>query len=88
METIGMYSIVDNKSKRHDTPFFCINDIMAQRKFVMTSRDNQSVFGSFRDDFHLVKLGEFNVTTGEYTNINESILHGNQIEAFADNSVE
>lgn len=65
MEKLGIYSIEDTVAMRFDTPVFAVNDIMAERRFVMAIRNDESIFAHFTDEFLLVKIGEFNVTTGK-----------------------
>lgn len=81
MKFIRMYSIKDNKTGQYDTPFFCFNDVMAERRFIMSIREKQSIFHHFSTDFELVYLGTFDVTTGKLQgDMNLTILTGKQID--------
>jgi len=82
MKTLIMYAIFDNRAQRYDTPFFAFNDIMAERRFLMTVREKTSIFSHFTKDFDLVKLSSFDIETGKIS-ISESqvtILYGSQIQ--------
>lgn len=60
-----MYSYYDRKSNKWDTPFFCMDDVMAERKMIMDLKNEQSLIAQFKDDFVLYKVGTFNVIEGK-----------------------
>jgi hypothetical protein len=77
---IGMYSVYDKESNKYDTPFFCYNDVMAKRRFMMDINDSNSIFSQFHSDFELVKLATFDVLTGSYDPDSRCVLlKGSQV---------
>lgn len=89
MQILTMYTIFDHKGGRFDTPFFAYNDVMAERRFVMGLKDKNTVMGNFPTHFSLVKLGEFDVLTGNFMPYSEPfgdrcILEGGQVDLGGD----
>ena len=70
----------DKKSQSHDTPFFTLNKINAQRKFQMDIDHKDSIINKFKDDFELKLIGIFYIDTGEIDSQNETIATGNQFK--------
>lgn len=87
MELLGMYTYYDKKSGQYDTPFFCINDVQAERKFLMDIKREDSIIAQFKDDFQIVKVGTFNVLKGSVKPITiQTIREGLQITETQENS--
>lgn len=74
MKLLGIYSYKDEKSQVFDTPFFCLNDQMAERKFVMDVRNPNSLISQFTDDFKLIKIGIFDVETGLIGDLGQAVI--------------
>lgn len=66
MQLLKMYAVYDKKGKRFDTPFFVLDQVFAERKFIMAIENNDSQFNRFKNDFELHFLGVFDVNTGEF----------------------
>lgn len=76
-----MYTYIDQKSKRADTPFFCHNDINAERKFIMDIRNKETIVSQFKDDFTLIRVGFFDIEKGTFIEEEEVIREGIQIDS-------
>ena len=78
-EIIMAYAIYDNKGDRYDTPFFAFNDLFAERRFVIMSRDKNTPLGAFTKDFTLFRIGSFNVISGVLKEDKHLVIDGKQI---------
>lgn len=79
MEKVTIYAVYDKKAERYDTPFFAMNDLFAERRFVMSIEDNKSIISRFKNDFQLVRLGFFNVLDGVMEQDMQVVREGVQI---------
>lgn len=70
------FAFYDSKSGRYDTPFYCQSDIFAKRHYKMVANDPKSIVHNFQEDFNLVRLGYFNINTGEFTSNHETVVNG------------
>lgn len=59
------YSIFDKKSSSYNTPFFALNDDVAQRSFDDLIRDKRTLVGQHPEDFSLFCVGTFGQESGE-----------------------
>lgn len=66
-------SVKDNKSETYNTPFFSPNANIAKRDFASILKNKQSTIAMFPEDYTLVKLGEFDIETGEITSKIENL---------------
>lgn len=75
MNNLRSYAVYDKKAIMYDVPFFAKSDLFAKRKFIMDvqQRQRSSMLSSFKDDFELHFVGEFNPDTGLYVNTDPSI---------------
>lgn len=65
-----VYSIRDNKMGSFNVPVLIENDAVAVRQFGdLISRGGDSVMSIHPEDFTLYKLGEFDSSTGKFTNL-------------------
>jgi len=78
-ETIGIYAVYDIKGDRYDTPFFALDDLNAERKFVFNFDNNDTIFSKFKNDFKLMSIGSFNVIDGQIITEKRTIIEGLQI---------
>ena len=78
-DKITLYAVHDVKSEHYDIPFFASNDINAKRRYLMLAEDNESMIGTFKDDFELCKLGDFEVETGKLIPDLQVVMTGKQI---------
>jgi hypothetical protein len=79
-EVLKLYSVYDKKGDRYDTPFFALNDLHAERRFVAGMQDNKTVFAQFKNDFELHCVGEFNVLSGLLDQkCIETVIEGKQV---------
>lgn len=62
---VGMYSVFDRKSDVFGTPFFTLNDALAQRYVYMREKADPGQLSEFPEDFLLVQLGTFDPQLGE-----------------------
>lgn len=78
---LGMYAVYDLKGEVFDVPFFAKNDLFAGRKFIMDIRSRrQTMIASFKEDFHLVKIGEYDAETAEIEKMQVLIVKGSEVE--------
>lgn len=79
---LGIFAIFDLKSKRYDTPFFGVSDLMAKRRYMIIMQDDKSPLRAFKEDFELHRVGIFDVTNGEVSETGESliILKGEEVK--------
>ena len=75
-EIVGMYAFYDTKSERYDTPFFCQNDLFAQRHYKMVTDRSETMLNTFQGDFDLNRLGFVNVLDGSYTEAFGAVVCG------------
>lgn len=77
---INIYSVYDEKADRWDTPFHSLNDIFAERHFIMLTQKKGSMLNTFKSDFILYRLGTFDLSTGQTKTFPKTrILDGKQI---------
>lgn len=62
---IGIYSVFDRKADVFGTPFFAMNDNLAQRYVYMREKADPGQLTEFPEDFLLVIMGTFDPQTGE-----------------------
>ena len=79
-EIVGMYAFYDTKSERYDTPFFCQNDLFAQRHYKMVTDRTDTMLNTFQTDFDLVRLGFVNVLDGSYTEAFGYVVSGQTVK--------
>jgi hypothetical protein len=80
---INVYAVRDLKGNVYDIPFFAHNDLFAARRFTIDcrgERSRDSIIGTFKEDFELQLIGEFNTNDGTFKEFNKSILKGADIE--------
>lgn len=73
---LNSYAFYDTKSNKYDTPFFCQSDTFARRHYAMVVKDTKNIISNFQEDFDLVRLGSFNLGSGEFTHNIEVIVNG------------
>lgn len=61
------YSIFDRKAGVYLTPFFAVNDQVADRSFQALAKRPESTIASAPEDFSLYRIGEFCDDSGEIT---------------------
>lgn len=80
-KTLGVYSVFDVEAKFFDVPFFCHNDIFASRRFIGDVRSGgKSMVSSFKDQFELWYLGDFDVEQGNFEIKLRMVLAGKAVE--------
>lgn len=73
---IYLYSVYDKKGERYDTPFFCANDLFANRVFSLRMDEEKSFLKEWPEDFVLYKIGYFDVLEGEFGMQKQEIMKG------------
>lgn len=76
---LGMYSFDDEKQNKFDTPFFCQNDMMAKRHYIMVTEET-SMIARFKEDFNLVRLGCVDLESGDFTENRQVLVYGTKKE--------
>lgn len=78
----GCYAVYDVKSGLFDIPFFCRNDQLARRRFILDCRagTERNMLASFKDEFELRRVGLFHQLTGKWDIENEIIITGKEVE--------
>mgnify|MGYP000405387521 CR=1 FL=1 len=71
---LGIFAIFDLKSKRYDTPFFGVSDLMAKRRYMIIMEDEQSPLRKWKEDFELHRVGIFDVTNGNMLETGDPLL--------------
>ena len=66
---IGVYSAKDTKAGVYHTPFYTRHEAEAIRMFAGAASDNKTNIWLYPSDFELVKLGEWNDTSGQFENL-------------------
>lgn len=61
-----VYSVFDSKASCYGQPFFCLSREVAQRAFIDTIADPNSMLGKHPEDFSLFELGSFNDENGAF----------------------
>lgn len=84
MKKLQIFALYDRKSKRFDTPFFTLDQIGAERHFMMIIRNKKTTVSHFKNDFRLHHIGEFDLDTGAVI-VNEDeggnvVLEGIQVQ--------
>lgn len=72
MDTLGIFSIYDQKAKAYLQPFFSLNEDTATRELTKAVNGDGD-FNKFSEDYTLFSLGTFDQNKGEFT-LNESQL--------------
>lgn len=62
---LGIYSIYDKKTKVYSTIMLQTNDAEAQRTASVLKRSRERLESQYPEDYQIVKVGEFNDSTGE-----------------------
>lgn len=70
---LGAYSWRDIKSG-YSAPMFEINDAVALRNFKFASSNESTIIGKNPTDFELIKVGDFNTDTGEFSNLERTVI--------------
>ena len=93
MKILMMYAYYDKKNKSYDTPFFTFNDLFAQRKYQMDTKQEGSILKEFKEDFELYRLGFFDKLTGIFhiqeekcmiVDDNGNFIQEEDLDAFSD----
>jgi hypothetical protein len=66
MEKLKMFAMYDLKAERYDTPFFSLNNVHAERRFVTACQDPSTMIYRFKNDFQLHYLGVFDILDGTF----------------------
>lgn len=72
-DVLGVYAFYDEEAGRHDTPFYCQNDIFAQRHYKMVVGKEGTMINQFSESFSVKRLGYFHLITGKFT-LSESVI--------------
>lgn len=67
--TKSVYSIRDNKMNSFGTPVLLENDSVAVRQFGDIITEGNTVMSKHPSDFTLYKIGEFDMESGKFTNL-------------------
>ena len=78
-DILGMYSFYDTKADRYDTPFFCQNDMFANRHYRMISDKKETMINKFKREFNLVRLGYYHMEAGEFIEFPETLIEGKHL---------
>lgn len=80
---LNMYAVRDLKSNLYDVPFFAHNDLFATRRFIIDCRGERakdSIIGTFKEDFELNLIGEFDTESGEVKYFKKHLLRGSEVD--------
>lgn len=80
MKKIQMYSFFDKKSDRFDTPFYVFDEIGAKRHLHMSVVKKGTLMNTFREDYCLYKLADFDIVTGELELDRKYIMDAKEIQ--------
>lgn len=84
----NLYALKDVKGGYYGNIFQEIQDVDAQRSFIVATRDNKSKVGQFPQDFELVRLGCFDNISGKVTILDQPVFLFNGVQAIAlDNKI-
>lgn len=74
MSKLNFYAVFDKKAETYNAPVVIVNDAVAIRQIIACMRDVDSLFNRFPEDFALVKVAEFDQSTGDILPLSDVVL--------------
>lgn len=63
---LKVFTIYDKKAQNYMRPFYCENEVFAQREIYVAMQNPQTTLATFSEDFDLYCLGTFDEKLGRF----------------------
>jgi hypothetical protein len=72
---LGVYSFYDTEANTYDIPFYCNNDLFANRHY-KTVMQKESSMKLFEEHYELHRLGYYNKKTSKFHEFKDVLIEG------------